>query len=131
MSSRTCQKRLVVIDYNPANLPTFRTSAEIDEYHRALGRMLAYGLLREAEEDTVQLVQAAFTTAPLEICATYHQPISSQRERYPDGQPKYLGSSAEHNDAFFNAVRTESLNQGRPFVMAAILHQDGKWAFHS
>lgn len=131
MSHRTWQKRLVVIDYNPSNLPTFGTSAEIDEYHRALGRMVAYGLLHEAEEDTVQLVQAALATAPLEICATYHQPISSQRERYADGQPKYIGSSAERNDNFLNAVRTESLSRGRPFVMAAILHQDGKWAFHS
>lgn len=127
----TYHTRIITLTYNDASVPTFETQAEIDEWHRALGRMVAYGLrTAPTDESVIEWVPMAFGTRPTEIDAAYHAPIISQPIKYEDGGARYLGSPAAKLDGFANELK--NLTDGRrPFVMGAVLHGDGKWGFHS
>lgn len=129
--SNTYQRRIINLTYFPKSLPSFTTQDAQDDYYRALGRMVAFGLLHDPADDTIQVVNASITNKPLEICATYHPPVSAQPERYADGHRKYLGSPGERTDTLITAMLEDAQKQGRPFVMAAVFHNDGRWGFHS
>jgi len=129
--SKSYQRRIVNLTYFPDALPSFDNQEAQDDYYRALGRMVAFGLLRNPDDDAIQVVNAAITNHPLEICATYHPPVPAQPERYADGHRKYLGSPGERTDTLITTMLEDARKQGRPFVMAAVFHNDGKWGFHS
>lgn len=127
----TFQRRIINLSYRPDALPGFQTQEAQDDYYRALGRMVAFGLLRDPSEDAIQVVNATITEHPLEICATYHPPVSAQPEQYEDGHRKYLGSPGERTDHLISAILEDARKAGTPFVMAAVRHNDGQWGFHS
>lgn len=127
----TFQRRIINLTYRSDTLPTFETQDAQDDYYRALGRMVAFGMLRSVESDTIQVVNAAITARPLEICATYHPPVSAQPEQYADGHRKYIGSPSERTDQLITAMLEDARKEGSPFVMAAVRHGDGRWGFHS
>ena len=124
--SSTYHSRVINLFYNGDKLPTFKTDEELNEWHRALGRLVAYGLQREAEADTVQLVEIA-ALYPVEMTAIYSRPMAALN-MHPDGYTRYLGSLAA---ALYDYVADcWSREGGRPFVIGAVLHGD-KWGFHS
>ena len=126
--SSTYHNRVINLSYNGDKLPTFKTDEELNEWHRALGRLVAYGLQREAEAetDTVQLVEIT-TLSKDEMTAIYSRPMAALN-MHPDGYTRYLGSLAA---ALYDYVADcWSREGGRPFVIGAVLHGD-KWGFHS
>lgn len=120
--------RVFVLNYSNDSLPKFETAAEIDEYHRALGRMVAYGMA-PSDEDTVTLVAAGITQNPLEVCAAYYYPLPAQRME--NGERWYIGSASEVVGTLIDTLAEKSKALHRPFVMAAVKHNDGKFGFHS
>jgi len=125
------QRRIFSLSYTPEHMPTFQTQEEIDEFHRAIGRMVTYGLTRSSRETHLELVTAQLTHAPLELCAVYHPPVLAQPHQYADGTPRYLDSPAQSTDTLIQTLGAQSAKAGRPFVMAAVRHMDGQWGFHS
>ncbi len=118
--------RVLVLNYFEDEVPLHATDKEQQEWHAALGRMVAYGLYHDrnpAEESTTQYVRLSFREQPVEIDACYHKPVPLLR--YEDGMAKFIGSPDEviSNLSF--------MLSGSPFVMGAVLHSDGKWGFHS
>ena len=126
--SSTYHNRVINIFYNEDKLPTFKTDEELNEWHRALGRLVAYGLQREAEAetDTVQLVEIT-TLSKDEMTAIYSRPMAALN-MHPDGYTRYLGSPAAALSYYVADYRRRA--GGRPFVLGAVLHGD-KWGFHS
>lgn len=107
-------RRLIDLSYFESKVPLFSSNEERDEYHRALGRMVMYGLLRDHPEDTVQLV--GLHLEPKEITGAYHTSI-----------PAY--DKDKHDQRVRSAV--EPLMGPRPFVMGAVKDSEGKFGFHS
>lgn len=124
--SSTYHNRVINIFYNEDKLPTFKTDEELNEWHRALGRLVAYGLQREAEADTVQLVEIT-ALYHAEMTAIYSRPMAALNV-YPNGYTRYLGSPSAALHDYVADCR--SREEGRPFVLGAVLHGD-KWGFHS
>jgi len=124
-------RRIFSLTYSSDQLPKFETDAEMQDYYAAVGRMVVYGLQRDAAaEASVQLVQAGITQKPLEVCCAYHQPLPEQAEKYEDGTPRYFESMAQSVDDFIKIMREKS--PYRPFVMSAVKHSDNKkFGFHS
>ena len=91
----------------------FETNEELDEFHRALGRMVAYGLhnnISEGESKT-QVVNLSI-----------------------DKDKELLGAYFKTQDSLFkNHIMSDALKEfqeGTPFVIGGIL-RDGKYSFHS
>ena len=91
----------------------FNTNEERDEFHRAIGRMVCYGLPNNIVEDpcNTQVVALAIDE-DMEMTAAYYGVQHSY--------PKYKAIS----DAL------KEYKEGTPFVMGGIL-RDGKYSFHS
>jgi hypothetical protein len=123
--------RIINLSYRDEDLPTFSTQEEIDAWHAAVGRMVLYGMRKEAMEDTIQMVNMGLTTKPAELCASYHATLPACAEKYEDGHARYIGSTAELVTNATSELHNRSQAVGRSFVMAAVLHSDGKWGFHS
>lgn len=124
--SSTYHNRVINLFYKDSEVPMFKTDEEMNEWHRALGRLVAYGLQREAEADTVQLVDIS-TLSKDDMTAVYSRPMAALN-MHPDGYTRYLGSPAA---ALYDYVADcRNREEGRPFVLGAVLHGD-KWGFHS
>lgn len=124
-------RRILVLDYSDEGIPMHKTQEDLDAWYQAVGRMVTYGLKKEASEDTIQLVTAGLTRNPAEFCAAFHRTLPACAEKYQDGHSRYIGSTSEATDNFVDSLHRLSEEQGRSFVMAAVLHSDGKWGFHS
>lgn len=119
-------QRVISLHYSEKDLPRFETDAEVRAWHEAVGRMVCYGLQREAQDDTVQLVSGGLSVKPLELCLTYYEP--KMPERWEDGTRKIVNTPEGYLDDALIKLRQAA---SRSFTMAAVLHQDGKWGFHS
>jgi hypothetical protein len=128
---RNYHTRVLVLNYSDEDLPQFETQEEIDAWYQAVGRMVLYGMRKDAAEDTIQLVTAGLSKSPTELCAAYHPTLPARAEKYEDGFGRYIGSTSEVVDNFTEQLHERSQEQGRAFVMAAVLHSDGTWGFHS
>lgn len=118
--------RIIDLSYFEHHLPTFKTREEIDEWHRALGRLVAYGLQREAQEETVQFV---YVTLDKDMTSVYYKPLPAYRHDV-DGSLVLTGSRRQGVDDTLDRLRKEALELGRPFVIGAVL-SNGKYGFHS
>lgn len=131
MKTKHFHKRVFVFTYFDEDLPKFETQEEIDEWHRALGRMVAYGLNRDATEDTIEIVTAGLTTKPLEVCAGYHARLPVTDVKDADGNLCYYKGDGAKLDTVLDQLTIKARGQHRAFVMAAVKHSDGKFGFHS
>lgn len=125
MANNKYHQRVFVLNYDEQSLPKFETQAEVDEFHKTVGRMICYGLAREAETDRVDVVVGSLGRNPVELCCAYHQ-WQEGFLRYADGTHRYTGSPFDAVHQFVDRMKGE-----RPFVMAAVQHHDGKFGFHS
>lgn len=123
-------KRIFCLDYKEETLPKFESQEEIDEFHRLLGRMVMYGLQREASEDKLDMVTAALTKNPVEVCAAYW-PAVARYCRWEDGSIKVLGSLDAQVGGAQEAMQRMSQELGRPFVMALVQHGGNSFGLHS
>ena len=126
MAKNKYHQRVFVMNYDEQSLPKFETQEELDEFHKAVGRMVCYGLMYGAQEDRVDVVVGNLTRKPLELCCAFHE---SQEGflRYADGSHRYTGSPFEAVSQFVDRMKGE-----RPFVMAAVKStHDDKFGFHS
>lgn len=130
MSENRYHQRFFVLHYDEKSLPKFETGAEVQDFYAALGRMMFYGLQREATEDRVDIVTAGITQNPVEITAAYHRPLPA-RDTWGDGTPKYIDSTSWACDELVKKLTHAAREQGRAFVMAAVKHNDGEFGFHS
>lgn len=124
----TMNQRVIKLTYFPEKLPKFETQAEIDEWHRAIGRTVVFGM-GDTGEDVVELVHAFITTNPLEIEAAYYPKIPSLNPL--TDALRYVGSNRETLDAAWKQLEVKALDIGTPFVMGAVQGSDGKFGFHS
>ena len=125
--SNAFHRRVFILSYFDDKIPKFATLEDQNAFHQALGRMVAYGLQSGAEHDTIQLVSSGITQKPLEIDAAYYRPIQASTVD-EDGFYRGLPVQYEESEFRFNLA---SQSEGTPFVMGAVLHEDGKWGFHS
>lgn len=118
------RERIIRVFYNDADVSgeKFASEAHLDAFHQALGRMAAYAMWSDKEEDTLQIVSMGIDRR-LEITCAYG-------ERLPS---RILGSY-EHNKKFYtledalSAMRTER----QSFVMGAVPRDGGqRYSFHS
>ena len=123
-----CHNRTINLSYFEHHLPTFKTSEEIDEWHRALGRLVAYGLQREAQEETVQFVHVTLDKDK-DMTSVYYKPLPAYRHDV-DGSLVFTGSRLQRVDDTLDTLRKEALELGLPFVLGAVL-SNGKYGFHS
>lgn len=109
-------RRTIDFLYFEDQVPVFSTNEERDEFHRALGRMVAYDLAQDCGQDTIQLV--GLMLARGEILGAYH------KKHHPYAPEKL---DQKIRDAM------EGLISDRPFVMGAVKDSDsdGKFGFHS
>ena len=123
-------RRILVLNYRDTDLPTFETQAEVDAWHQMLGRMLAYGLYSERQEDTVSLVTGGICDKGAETCLTYHAAIPEYPEKWEDGSTKVLDSTASLINETLGALTKKASEKHRGFTMVAIKRDDG-YSFHS
>lgn len=128
--SKKFHQRIISLTYFEGDIPTFPSEVEARDWFYALGRMVAYGLIREpASEDTVQLTTVQLDRT--EINAAYFPKVPAYPEKHEGGGGnKYLHSNKEAVDVFVNGL-TEKTQPTRPFVMGAVKGHDGKYGFHS
>jgi len=127
MSNKYHQMALV-LNYSEDALPTFKTQAEVDAWHQALGRMVAYGLLREAEDDSTRVVAGHVGRNPAEVLMTYYPPVLATRDA--DGFTRTLNTPKGALDGVIQNLLDKG-RHGYGFTMGAVLHSDGKWGYHS
>ena len=126
MAKNKYHQRVFVMNYDEQSLPKFESNAEQDEFYKAVGRMMCYGLHREAETDRVDLVVGSLNRNPIELCCAYHQ-WKEGFLRYADGSSRYTGSPFDAVSQFVDRMKGEW-----PFVMAAVKStHDDKFGFHS
>lgn len=131
MTKRTYNEIVFRLTYSPQDLPTFETQAACDDFFKALGRMVHYAMQdNRQEQDEVRIVNAHMTTNPLEVCAAYHAALPAA-EIGEDGYPYYYRGAQGKLSAALDPLIEQSKNIHRPFVMAAVQHQDGTFGFHS
>jgi len=123
--------RVLVLNYSDEDMPQFETQKEIDAWYQAVGRMVLYGMRKDAAEGTIQLVTARLSKSPTELCASYYPTLPACAEKCSDGFGRYIGSMSEVVDNLTDQLHERSQEQGRAFVMGAVLHSDGTWGFHS
>ena len=116
-----CHNRVINLTYFEHNLPKHKSAEEVDEWHRALGRAVAYGLQREAEEDTVQFVHITLSKDE-EMLSSYYKPMPTT--------PYTVSRLISNIDETLSKLRGASLEHGQPFVTGAVL-SNGKYGFHS
>ena len=123
--SNSFHRRVITLTY--FDLPEFKSREEQDEWHRALGRMVAYGLQREAENDTVQMVNLGLDRGD-EISAAYY-PALQASEIHPEFGFRTTAPSRAFDTA--SEVLTKTCAGHYPFVIGAVKDHDGKYGFHS
>jgi hypothetical protein len=121
-------QRVIVLNYSENDVPTFKTQAEVDAWHQALGRMVAYGLQRDAVDDSTQMVGATLSRNPTEVDFAYWPVALTVRDSY--GYAVHTGTKSNVDQSIYQA-QLLAKEVGRPFVMGAVLHSDGKWGYHS
>lgn len=128
---KTFHKRVFVLTYFDEDLPKFETQEEVDDWYRALGRMVAYDLNRDDTEDTIELVTAGLTTNPLEVCAGYHARLPVTDVYDDQGNPCFYQGDGAKLDNVLDGLAFKARGKHRAFTMAAVKHSDGKFGFHS
>lgn len=127
--SKKFHQRIISLTYFEGDLPTFPTDDEARDWFYALGRMVAYGLIREpASEDTVQLTTVQLDRT--EITGVFFPKMVAHNLKWEDGSNRYSGSTKAEVDAFVDGLG-EKTQPTRPFVMGAVKGHDGKYGFHS
>ena len=119
-----CHNRVINLTYFEHNLPKHKSAEEVDEWHRALGRAVAYGLQREAEEDTVQFVHITLDR-DADMLAVYYKALPAYTM-----VAGYHGGHLADIDGALGKLKTSSEELGKPFVIGAVL-SNGKYGFHS
>ncbi len=114
---KTYVERVVKVSFSPDEM-RFQTDAELDAFHMALGRMLAYGMASDAERSLDVVVMGIDKSH--EITAAYW-PGWSRGEGYTHNQPQY---------DLDNSLR--AFQMSRPFVMGAVPRDGGiNYSYHS
>lgn len=128
---KTFHKRVFVLTYFSDDVPLLKTQEEVDDWYRALGRMVAYNMNRDDTQDTIELVTAGLTTNPLEVCAGYHArlPVTDVHDEH--GNPSYYKGDGAMLDGVLDKLAIKARSKHRPFTLAAVKHSDGKFGFHS
>ena len=118
-------RRVITLTY--FDLPEFKSLEEQDEWHRALGRMVAYGLQREAENDTVQMVNVGLDRGD-EISGAYYPALVAS-----ENHPEFGFRTTENSRTFDLAadILKRPYMTSHPFVIGAVKDHDGKYGFHS
>ena len=126
--SNKYHQRVIVLNYSEDDVPTFNNQKDQDAWYQALGRMVAYGMQRDAVDDSTQIVAGNLRRNPLEICLTYSPPAIAMRD--DDGYRVHSGTKSMVDHHIWEAQHHMS-DTGRSFTMGAVLHSDNKWGFHS
>lgn len=127
---RSFNRRVINLSYFPEDLPKFETQAELDDWYKAVGRMVLYGM-GDFEEDTIEIINASITKNPLEFHATYSSRLPATDVKCDQGYPVYYKGDLAKIDAVLTPLRDKASDKGNPFTMAAVKHSDGKFGFHS
>lgn len=132
-------RRVIALSYKSESLPMFASNAEQDEFHRIIGRLVTYGMQRDASVPSQQELVTISAFYPEEMVAQYF-PAQPERNKpypnkpYPNSKAMYyLGSQEEELDSFINKYVTLATGTGKPraFVLGAVKHSDGKYGTHS
>jgi hypothetical protein len=126
--SNKYHQMVIALNYSEYALPTFDTPAEQDAWHQALGRMVAFGLLREAEDDSTRVVVGHVGRNPTEVLMCYYPPVLATRDA--EGFTRTLGTPKGAMDGILGDLLDKGWH-GYGFTMGAVLHNDGKWGYHS
>ncbi len=126
--SNKYHQRVIILNYSEKDVPTFTNQVDMDAWYQALGRMVAYGMQRDAVDDSTQIVAGNLRRNPLEICLTYSPPALAMRD--DDAYRVHSGTKSMVDHHIWEAQHHMS-DTGRPFTMGAVLHNDNKWGFHS
>ena len=59
--SKAANIRVVRLFWFDGAIPKFETTAELKEWHEAVGRMVTYGMHHDHDDDTVQYVNISFS----------------------------------------------------------------------
>lgn len=125
--------RIVNITYMPKKMPMFKSSAEQDEWHRALGRMVAYGMAHEVDEnqvyDQLEMVDLNIVDAD-EIVGAYCKKLPATEAVDKNGWPIYYKGDLAKVQETLGTVQNKTLEKGRPFILGAVKSGD-KYGFHS
>jgi hypothetical protein len=114
---KTYVKRVITITYAVEDIK-FKTDAEINAFHKALGRMVAYGTSSD-EPRNIEYVNMSIDR-DREITGAYFPPWK-RGETYEDNRAQYK------LEASFDEFKT-----GRAFVIGAIPRDGGvRYSFHS
>ena len=92
----------------------FETNEELDEFHRALGRMVAYGLPNNIDSREGSMTQVVN--------------LSIDKDKEITGAYFPAQDSLYREHVMSDALK--EYQEGRPFVIGGIL-RDGKYSFHS
>ena len=125
--SNSFHRRVITLTY--FDLPEFANREEQDEWHRALGRMVAYGLQREAENNTVQSVTLNLDPRGSGDIVGAYLPALQASEIHPE----YGFVSTENSRTFYLAedILQRPYTTCHAFVIGAVKDHDGKYGFHS
>ena len=127
--SKAANIRVVRLFWFDGAIPEFETTAELKEWHEAVGRMVTYGMHHDHDDDTVQYVNISFSTDQREFTGAFYTTLIAQPEKYKDGGAKYIGSPLAKVDQFHDEIREFG---SRAYVLGAVKSCiDGKWKFHS
>ena len=126
--SNKYHQRVFILNYAEDDVPTFSNQKDQNAWYQALGRMVAYGMQRDAVDDSTQIVTAGMRRNPIEICMNYKPPATTVRDE--DGNTVHAGTKSMVDHHIWEAER-HMRDTGRPFTMGAVLHNDNKWGFHS
>ena len=119
-----CHNRVINLTYFEHDLPKHKSAEEVDEWHRALGRAVAYCMQREAEEATVQFVHITLDR-DADMLAVYYKALPAYTM-----VAGYHGGHLADIDGALGKLKTSSEELGKPFVIGAVL-SNGKYGFHS
>lgn len=130
-TKRHYHKRVFILHYCGEDVPMFATDAERDDYLKAVGYLVTYGMSRDADEDMLEVVTAGLTGKPLEIDAAYHARLPVTDVKDAEGYPIFYKGDGAKLDAALDPLIGKAREKHRAFVMGAVKHNDGKFGFHS
>ena len=122
-------RRILILNFRPEQLPKFASNAEQTAFHAAVGRMALYGIYNERAVDSVDLVTGNIEKG--EVCCAYHPALPEYPKTYQDGSTNYSDSTASEINDLIKSLDEKGQVLGRAFVMAAIDRGNGEWSFHS
>lgn len=110
-----------MLNYFPEDL-RFETQAEMDEFHKAVGRMVM-AMSDRSGKDVLEYVEISILDRGTELLSVFYPPLSS-------GDTLRGCNKLTDDVAIEQKLARKDL--GKAFVMGGIKHEPGEpWTFHS